>query len=58
MAEDTLQLIRPCRKGKRMNHWENLYIQRYRQQDRLIDEQQVSEENPLYKQALLPDRRT
>ena len=53
-VEDTLQLIRSCRKGSRMNQWENLYIQTYRQQGRLIDEQQVSEENPLYKQALPP----
>jgi hypothetical protein len=58
MAEDTLKLIRPCRKGNRMNHWENLYIQMYHHQDRLIDEQQVGEENPLYKQALPPDTRT
>jgi len=57
-AEDILQLIRPCRKGSRMNQWENLYIQTYRQQGRLIEEQQVGEENPLYKQALPPNRRT
>ena len=57
-AEDTLQLIRPCRKGSRMNQWENLYIQTYRQQGKLIDEQQVSEENPLYRQALPPSGRS
>jgi hypothetical protein len=47
-ANDTLKLIQPCRKSKKMNHWENLYIQTYRQQNLLITEQQVNEPKPLY----------
>jgi hypothetical protein len=37
-----------------MNIWENLYIQKYRQLDRLITEQQVNDPNPLYEYAYLP----
>jgi hypothetical protein len=51
------QTIHPCRKGQKMNSWENLYIQIYRQQDRLITEQQVNEPNPLYELAQLPQNR-
>jgi len=40
-----------------MNNWENLYIQIYRQQDRLITEQQVNEPNPLYDLAQPPQNR-
>jgi hypothetical protein len=38
----------------KMNHWGNMYIQKYRQQDQLITEQQINELNPLYKLAQLP----
>jgi hypothetical protein len=37
-----------------MNHWENIYIQIYRQQNLLITEQQVNELNPLHELAQLP----
>jgi hypothetical protein len=37
----------------KMNHWENMYIQIYHQQDQLITEQQINELNPLYKLAQL-----
>ena len=40
-----------------MNNWENLYIQIYRQHDRLITEQQVNEPNPLYELAQPPQDR-
>ena len=53
-AQDTLGLIQPCRKGQRMNSWENLYIQMYQQQGKLIAEQQVHEHSPLYDLALPP----
>jgi hypothetical protein len=53
-SESTLRLIQQCRKGQKMNIWENLYIQMYRQQNRLIAEQQVNEPNPLYELALPP----
>jgi hypothetical protein len=54
-AENTLQLIKPCRKSSKMNYWENMYIQIYRQYGKLIDEQQVYEENPLFKYARPPN---
>jgi hypothetical protein len=44
-ANDTLKLIQPCRKSMKLNHWENMYIQIYRQQDQLITEQQINELN-------------
>jgi hypothetical protein len=47
-ANDTLKLIQPCRKSKKINHWEILYIQKYRQQNLLFTEQQINEPNPLY----------
>jgi hypothetical protein len=37
----------------KMNHWENMYIQIYHQQNQLITEQQVNELNPLYELAQL-----
>ena len=52
-AENTLKLIHPCRKGQKMNNWENLYIQMYRQQDQLITEQ-VNEPNLLSELAQTP----
>ena len=36
-----------------MNHWQNMYIQIYRQKDQLITEQ-INELNPLYELAQLP----
>jgi len=56
-AENTLKLLHPCRKGQEMNNWENLYIQMYRQLDRLITEQQVKDPNPLYELAQPPQNR-
>jgi hypothetical protein len=53
-TNDTLKLIQPCRKSMKMNHWENMYIQIYGQQDQLITEQQINELNPLYELAQLP----
>jgi len=53
-ANNTLKLIQPCRKCMKMNHWENMYIQIYRQQNQLITEQQGNELNPLYELAQLP----
>ena len=37
----------------KMNHWENMYIQIYRQQDQFITEQ-IIELNQLYELAQLP----
>jgi len=49
--EDTLQLLKTCRKGTRMNCWETLYMQVYHQNNILITEQQIGESNPLYELA-------
>ena len=57
-AESTLKLIQPCRKGAHMNSWESLYIHMYRQQGKLITEQQAKEHNSLYNLALPPQRYT
>ena len=50
-AEETLELLKPCSKGKRMNCWEALYMQGFYQRNILIEEQQVNDINPLYKLA-------
>jgi hypothetical protein len=38
-----------------MNHWDNMYIQIYNQYNKLIEEQLVSEINPLFKYAQPPN---
>jgi len=53
-TENTLQLIKPCRKSSKMNNWENMYIQIYCQYSKLIEEQQVNEPNPLFEYAQPP----
>ena len=45
---DTLQLLKTCQKGTRMNCWEASYMQVFHQYKILITEQQVSETNPTY----------
>jgi hypothetical protein len=47
-TENTLQLIKSCRKSCKMNYWENMYIQIYGQHGKLIEEQQANEINPLF----------
>ena len=39
--EQTMQLLKTCSKGKKMNCWESFYMQVLQQQDLLIDEQKV-----------------
>jgi len=46
--EDTLQLLKTCRKSTRMNCWETLYMQIFHQHKVLNTEQQVSDINPFY----------
>jgi hypothetical protein len=58
MAVSTLKLIQPCRKGAHMNGWESLYIHMYREQGKLITEQQAQEHNSLHNLALPPQRYT
>jgi trans-aconitate methyltransferase len=48
---ETLELLKPCNKGMRMNCWETLYIQAFQQNNTLINEQQVSDINPLQELA-------
>ena len=45
---DTLQLLKTCQKGIRMNSWEDLYMQVFHQHKMLITEKQISKLNPLY----------
>ena len=44
--EQTMQSLKTCSKGKKMNCLESFYMQVLQQQDLLIDEQKVSEPNP------------
>jgi hypothetical protein len=50
-AAETLELIKPCHKGTRMNCWETFYMQAFHQHKLLITEQQISDINPLYELA-------
>jgi hypothetical protein len=50
-AEETLELLKLCHKGTRMNFWKTFYIQLFHQHGTLINEQQVNDINPLYKIA-------
>jgi trans-aconitate methyltransferase len=47
-ADQIVQLLIPCKKGNKMNCWESFYIHIFQQQNTLIDEQKVSELNPLH----------
>ena len=51
MKENMLQLLKACQKGMHMDCWEALYMQVLRQKKVLIDEQQVSDTNPLFELA-------
>jgi hypothetical protein len=51
IAEETLELLKPCNKGKRTNFWDALYMQAFHQSNVLIEEQQVGDINPLYELA-------
>jgi hypothetical protein len=46
--QDSMQLIKTCKKGWHMNITENLYMQLYHRQHLLISEQYMAEENPLF----------
>jgi hypothetical protein len=51
-TEDTLQLLKPCNKGRRMSRLENFYIQLHQKLGSLVEEQSTYEHNPLYTMAL------
>jgi hypothetical protein len=46
--EDTVELLKTCAKGTKMNCWESLFIQTYQQQVLFIEEQRVNDFNPIY----------
>ena len=52
--EDTLRLLKSCQKGRHLDCWEALYIQVIRQEKVLIDEQPVSDTNPVFELAKIP----
>jgi hypothetical protein len=50
-AAETLELLKPCHKSTRMNCWETFYMQVFHQHKLLINEQNISDINPLYELA-------
>jgi len=44
---ETLKLLKPCHKGKRMNCWETFYMQTFHRHNILISEQ-LNDINPFY----------
>jgi len=48
------RIINNNNKGIKINCWESLYMQIYRQRNRLITEQLTNDINALYEQAYLP----
>jgi hypothetical protein len=50
-AAETLEVLKPCHKGTRMNCWETFYMQVLYQHKLLINEQNISDINPLYELA-------
>jgi hypothetical protein len=51
--ENTLQLLKPCHKGKHMDCWEALRMQALHHKQVLIGEQQIGEVNPLFQMATI-----
>jgi hypothetical protein len=54
IAEETLELLKPCNKGTKMNCWEALYMHAFYQRNMLIEEQKVNDINLLYELAHIP----
>jgi hypothetical protein len=50
-AAETLQLLKPCHKSTRTNCWETFYMHIFHQHNLLINEQNISDINPLYELA-------
>ena len=53
-AEETLELLKPCRRGTKMNCWEALFTHIHHKQTILISEQQVTDTNSLFDLAHIP----
>jgi hypothetical protein len=49
--EETLELLKPFNKGTKINCWESFYMQASHQRNILIEEEKVSDINPVYKLA-------
>jgi hypothetical protein len=47
-VDQTLELLKPCQKGSKLNCWETFFIHQLHQQNCLITEQQITDTNPLY----------
>jgi len=47
----TLELLKPCNKGTKINCWEALYMLAFDQRNVLIKKQKVIDINPLYELA-------
>ena len=46
--QETIKLVKHCKKGKLMNTWETMFIQKYHGLGRLVAEQQKPDHSPLY----------
>jgi hypothetical protein len=46
-----MDLLKPCRKGKRLCSWENYYIHEYQMKGQLMDEQTTQDANALFQLA-------
>ena len=50
-AEQTIEQLKTCNKGIKMNCWESFFIHILRRQNALTNEQRVDDLNPLYELA-------
>jgi hypothetical protein len=55
---ETMRLLKHCNKSMTMNCWEDLFIQQYRKENKLITEQQTTEPNQLFKLARITTEHT
>jgi hypothetical protein len=53
-AEETMKLLKPCRKCTKMNSWEALFMHIHDKQNILISEQHVADNDPLFNLAHIP----
>ena len=54
LAEETLELLKPCSKGSRMDCCDSLFIYLHHKHNILIAEQQANNTNPQFKLASTP----
>ena len=53
-AGETLNLLKPCSKGSRMDCWESLFIHLHHKHNILNAEQQANDTNPLFELPSIP----